>query len=439
MTNHIKTAAYLMQASLLLLLCFFALEQPLLIAGIVLQLALSALWLRNQQMVAEKVHFYEQIIDAIENPLSVTDLDMKWTFVNKAATNPLGVTREAVLGKNCHNWGANICQTDKCGINCLRKGQDTTFFHQWDKDFKVTTKYLVGLNGEKIGHVEIVQNISEKTALQNVYQDLLRVGSHLTERSQGLNLASDSLSQGVSQQASAVTQIGVSLDSTVADANENAKRASSASQLADQASRLSEQAAQDMTEFETTMADITQSSEAIRDIIQVIDDIAAQTNLLALNASIEAARAGEMGRGFAVVADEVRQLAERSTKAAQQSSEHLQHSISSVEQGNKIATRCVQSLQDVAKQLAEINHTVAEIDGSSNQQAEHLDQIHQSISEIDEVVHRSAASAEETRDAASEFSQLSNDMENQLKGISRIEGLITTANADKKIRVTQIA
>lgn len=439
MTKKIKSAAYLLQTSMLLLLCFFALEQPLLIAGIIVQLALSALWFYNQRLTAEKIHFYEQIVDAIENPLSVTDLDMKWTFVNKAATDPLGVTRESVLGSNCHNWGANICQTEKCGINCLRQGQSTTFFNQWDKDFKVTTKYLVGLNGEKIGHVEIVQDISEKTALQNVYQDLIRVGSHLTERSQGLNLASDSLSQGVSQQASAVTQIGVSLDSTVADANLNAKRATMASQLADQASQLSEQAAQDMNEFESTMADITQSSEAIGEIIQVIDDIAAQTNLLALNASIEAARAGEMGRGFAVVADEVRQLAERSTKAAQQSSEHLQQSIDSVGQGNRIAVRCVQSLQNVVQQLAEINRTVAEIDQNSNQQAQHLDQIHQSISEIDEVVHRSATSAEETRNVANEFSQLSKDMENQLKGISKIEGLITSASAGNKIEATQIS
>jgi len=67
----------------------------------------------------------------------------------------------------------------------------------------------------------------------------------------------------------------------------------------------------------TEVTQLAQQSTAIDDFVDLIKRISSQTNLLALNAAIEAARAGEHGRGFAVVAEEVRQLADESSRAAE--------------------------------------------------------------------------------------------------------------------------
>ena len=393
--------------------------------------------LRMEYLAREKFNYFEQILDSIPNPLSVTDMDMKWTFVNRAATDPLGVKREDVLGQHCSNWGANICNTEDCGVNCLRKGKPTTFFSQWGKDFRVDTFYIKGLSGNEIGHVEYVQEVSEKVALRAVYKDVDAISRKLTTRANDLNVASHDLTVGSTQQAASITQIGSSLNEIYNQANDNAERASKASAVSAEAQRAATMASDEIRDLEQAMHEINCSSEAIGVIINIIDDIASQTNLLALNASIEAARAGEMGRGFAVVADEVRKLAERSTTAASESAQYIQSSVENVKKGNAISQKCVSALSEIVEHVVTITNTIEEIDNASQSQALGLSEVNQGMSEIDEVIHSTAASAEETSLSATELSELSLKLQAQLENIRKIDGLIDDATK-KDVAVIKI-
>jgi len=115
---------------------------------------------------------------------------------------------------------------------------------------------------------------------------------------------------------------------------------------------------------------VSQQSEMISSIVQVIRGIAEQTNLLALNAAIEAARAGEQGRGFAVVADEVRNLAARTSQAtveivevvkrnhelAQVSVDSMQASRHKVDQGVNLVNQAgdvIEEIQSGARQVVD--------------------------------------------------------------------------------------
>lgn len=72
------------------------------------------------------------------------------------------------------------------------------------------------------------------------------------------------------------------------------------------------------------VAGLTQASERIGGVVELISDVADRTNLLALNATIEAARAGDAGLGFAVVAAEVQNLSQQTTGATREISKEIE-------------------------------------------------------------------------------------------------------------------
>lgn len=232
----------------------------------------------------EKFVWYEAMLDALPFPLSVTDMDMNWTFINKATENFLKLKRKDIVGKQCSNWQANICKTENCGIQRLRKNKLQTVFKQMGMDFQVDSAYLLDSKGEKSGHIEVVQDISRHIAVTEYQSQAVdQLSGYLQQMAEG-ELAFEVVDPPTASQNTeearqsfltiyhSLEQARRMLNQALREVQENTEQVSAASeQLSQAASQAGRATSQIATTVQEIAKGIAHQSETVSRTTEVID------------------------------------------------------------------------------------------------------------------------------------------------------------------------
>ncbi len=236
--------------------------------------------------------------------------------------------------------------------------------------------------------------------LGNAMQTVGENAKGIAAGSDEVRQASDSLAKRTEQQAAAVEETAAALEEISRTVIDSARRAEEAGHLVADTRRDAEHSGAVVRNAVGAMDQIETSSKEISNIIGVIDDIAFQTNLLALNAGVEAARAGEAGKGFAVVAQEVRELAQRSATAAKEIKTLISTSSEHVRRGVGLVGDTGKALEQIIRQVEQINGNVAAIVEASREQSTGIREISNAVNSMDQNTQQNAAMVEETTAAS---------------------------------------
>lgn len=228
-----------------------------------------------------------------------------------------------------------------------------------------------------------------------------------------ISIATETLAQKTSEQAESLQETTSTVEQITSIIALNVEKTKEVNKLTQDTSYKIKETGEDSKKLEIAMTDIIESSKAIDNMINIIDDIAFQTNLLALNAAVEAARAGEQNRGFTVIAEEIRNLAKTSSTAAKEIKEKIKESEVKIGEGSKYIKQTLSNMTLVISDVEEIASVMADITLSVTEEEKGIDHIREAIFELDNITQHNASIAEET-------SAITNELRTEANKLSSI-------------------
>ena len=234
-------------------------------------------------------------------------------------------------------------------------------------------------------------------------QELVDIIIRVRDSVEKITNSAHELSQGSNDLSHRTESQAASLEETASSMEEMASTIKSSTDQSVQGNRMMVESRQSIESagdiiLETTrnIEEVYEASTKIKDITNIIENIAFQTNILALNAAVEAARAGDQGKGFAVVASEVRNLAQTTQSSVKDITNLVDNAYDKINKATDSARTSQEIFNDLRVKIDETARIMQDISSTAVEQQTGVDQVNRAVADMDSVTQQNAALVEES-------------------------------------------
>lgn len=294
--------------------------------------------------------------------------------------------------------------------------------------------------------IKMGDNVTGLTVNMSEVNDICNSNSATTEElaaaMQEAASATDTVNQTIATVKENAESIGALSERGAKLSAEVMERANHLKATTENAGKRTDELYADVKQRTETAMKQAEAVEKINELTHDIMEISSQTNLLALNASIEAARAGEAGKGFAVVATEIGALATQTQNAVgdidsiigevhsavsgmvdclQNAMDFLENTVLGdykefmlvgekySEDANAFEdgmTRINNSINTLVKAIADISHSIEEINLTVNESATGVTDIAEKTSEMVQKIEATGTFMHDSEESAGKLNKI---------------------------------
>jgi methyl-accepting chemotaxis protein len=333
----------------------------------------------NDKLIAEMDQLIENLIngnDELEispafDPLYLTSLETakaQWTkskvLIQQVRTKPTEANRIALLKES-----EALFKLTNEAVNAAQE-----YAAEGARQLKTIQLFIALLNFIIVTAI-IAGSRQITNTLDQFTNNIAKSSEEIAAKVANQELVAKEQAASVSQTTSTVDSLGEASRRSAAQAEESAKSASTALSLAESGADTVEQTRVGMESLKDRVREIaeqiinlSEQTEQIAGVSELVGDLANQTNMLALNAAVEAARAGEYGKGFGVVAGEIRKLADQSRKSADKINNlvtdvqaAMNSAVMVTDEGKKTAESSIELALDTAESFIGVKNAVTNV------------------------------------------------------------------------------